>query len=278
MSPEFNLAALEERARHIRVKIIKMTAIAESGHPSTALSAVEIVTYLYFHLMSVDPQNPKWEDRDRFVLSKGHGAPVIYAALAERGFFPEDVLWTLRDIGSPLQGHPDMQKTPGVDMTTGSLGQGFSCAVGIALGGKLRQKDFRVYAMLGDGELQSGQIWEAAMFAAHYQLENLVAIVDDNKQQTDGLTKGIMNVHPIADKFRAFGWETVSIDGHDFSQIHEAFQHPARAPGKPYVIVAATIKGKGVKAIETGGKWHGRPPTQEEAEAFVSEIESGRVP
>jgi transketolase len=170
MSLEFNLAALEERARRIRVKIIKMTAIAESGHPSTALSAVEIITYLYFQLMSVDPQNPKWEDRDRFVLSKGHGAPVIYAALAERGFFPEDVLWTLRDVGSPLQGHPDMLKTPGVDMTTGSLGQGFSCAVGIALGGKLRQKDFRVYAMLGDGELQSGQIWEAAMFAEHYQL------------------------------------------------------------------------------------------------------------
>lgn len=278
MSLEFNLAALEERARRIRVKIIKMTAVAESGHPSTALSAVEIITYLYFQLMSVDPQNPKWEDRDRFVLSKGHGAPVIYAALAERGFFPEDVLWTLRDIGSPLQGHPDMLKTPGVDMTTGSLGQGFSCAVGIALGGKLRQQDFRVYAMLGDGELQSGQIWEAAMFAAHYRLENLVAIVDDNKQQTDGLTKGIMNVHPIADKFRAFGWETVSIDGHDFSQIHEAFQNPTRAPGKPYVIVAATIKGKGVRAIETGAKWHGRSPTQKEAEAFVSEIETGRVP
>lgn len=275
MSREFNPAALQETARRLRVNIIRMTAIAGSGHPSTALSSVELITYLYFCRMRIDPGNPKWEDRDRFVLSKGHGAPAIYAALAERGFFPEEVLWTLRDVGSLLQGHPDMRKTPGVDMTSGSLGQGFSCAVGIALGGRVNQKGFRVYALLGDGELQAGQVWEAAMFAGHYKLDNLTAVVDDNKQQTDGLTKEIMNVHPIADKFRAFGWDAVDIDGHDFSQIHEAFQKSARSAGKPYAIVAATVKGKGVKAMETSTKWHGLPPGPEEAEAFVREIEAG---
>jgi transketolase len=252
-----------------------MTAIAGSGHPSSALSSVEILTYLYFFQMRIDPGNPKWEERDRLVLSKGHGAPAIYAALAERGFFPDEVLWTLRDVGSLLQGHPDMKKTPGVDMTTGSLGHGFSCAAGVALGGKLSRKDFKVYVVLGDGELQAGQVWEAAMFAAHYKLDNLIAIVDDNKQQTDGLTKDIMNVHPIAEKFSAFGWVATEIDGHDFRQIHEAFQNVSRSPGRPHAIVAATVKGKGVKAMETSTKWHGLPPSLEEAEAFIKEIEKG---
>jgi transketolase len=277
MNREFNPAVLQETARKLRVNIIKMTAMAGSGHPSTALSAVEIVTYLYFYKMRINPNIPRWEDRDRFVLSKGHGAPVIYAALAERGFFPENALWTLRDVGSILQGHPDMKKTPGVDMTTGSLGQGISCAVGIALGGKHLGKGFKVYVMVGDGELQSGQVWEAAMFAGHYKLDNLVAIVDDNKQQTDGLTKDIVDVHPIASKFSAFGWETTEIDGHDFAQIHKAFERSGKIQQKPFVIVADTVKGRGVKAMETSTKWHGRPPAPEEAEAFIKEITGGRI-
>lgn len=277
MDQEFNPIILQETARRLRVNILKMTALAGSGHPSTALSAVEIITYLYFYKMRINPNDPRWEDRDRFVLSKGHGAPAIYAALAERGFFPEEVLWTLREVGSILQGHPDMKKTPGVDMTTGSLGQGMSSAVGIALGGKIQGKHFKTYVMAGDGELQSGQVWEAAMFAGHYKLDNLVAIVDDNKQQTDGLTKDIVDVHPIASKFTAFGWEVMEIDGHDFGQIHDAFEKLDKVQQKPSVIVADTIKGKGVRAMETSTAWHGRPPTPEEAALFIQEVKGGRI-
>lgn len=265
-------ARLRTVARELRWDIIKMIAEAGSGHPGGSLSAIDIVTYLYFHRLRVDPLNPEWEDRDRFVLSKGHCSPAPYVALARRGYFPREVLWTLRDLGSPLQGHPDMRKTPGIDMTTGSLGQGFSCATGIALAGKFQRKDFRVYALLGDGEIQEGVVWEAAMAAAHYRLDNLVAIVDNNKLQTDGATDRIMGIEPVEDKFRAFGWETRRIDGHDFDAIHAACEWAMERGGKPHVIVADTVKGKGIREMEGDHHWHGMPPTAEQAERFLKEL------
>ncbi|MDO8685233.1 MAG: transketolase [Clostridiales bacterium] len=263
---------LKEKTKKIRCNIIKMITVAGSGHPGGSLSAVDIVTYLYFHRMNVDPMNPKWEDRDRFVLSKGHCCPVLYAALAEKGFLPEEELWTLRDIGSILQGHPDMRKTPGIDMTTGSLGQGLSCAVGMALGAKLRKKEYTVYAMIGDGEMQSGQIWEAAMAAGNYHLDNLTVIIDNNRLQCDGITAQIMEVEPIAQKWNAFGWETFEINGHSFEEIHEAFRKSSLREGKPSVIIADTIKGRGVSFMEGNHAWHGLPPTEEQACAAILEI------
>jgi transketolase len=253
-----------------------MVAVAGSGHNGGSLSAIDMLTYLYFHRMRIRPEEPKWADRDRFVLSKGHCAPALYAVLAGRGFFPEETLWTLRDIESKLQGHPDMTKTTGVDMTTGSLGQGISSAVGIALGGKLDHRDYRVYAMLGDGELQEGQVWEAVMAAAHYRLDNLIAFVDNNKLETDGVTAGIMNVEPIGDKFRSFGWNVHNIDGHDFTQIHAAVEQCLQINGRPSVIVADTVKGKGVPFMENAPDWHSGSTNREQTvQALHSLMEGG---
>lgn len=272
MCSGFNPQALQQKARELRCDVIRMITEAGSGHPGGSLSAVEIITYLYFYRMRVRADVPSWVDRDRFVLSKGHACPTLYAALAHRGYFPRDILWTLRDSASMLQGHPDMTKTPGIDMTTGSLGQGFSCALGIALGGKLQKRGYRVYALLGDGELQSGQVWEAAMAAAHYRLDNLIAVIDDNKLQLDGPVAAVMNVEPLLDKWKAFGWDALEIDGHDFREIHAGFEKCLRLEGKPHLLVAHTVKGKGVVEMEGEVGWHGMAPTREQAEAFIAEI------
>jgi transketolase len=278
-SPEaaaFSAPRLASAAHDLRRDILAMIAAAGSGHPGGSLSAIDIIAYLYFHRMRIDPVRPAWDDRDRFVLSKGHCAPAWYVALAARGYFPRETLWTLRDIDSPLQGHPDRNKCPGVDMTTGSLGQGFSCAAGIALGGKQQHKDFRVYVMLSDGELQEGVIWEAAMAAAHFRLDNLIAFVDDNGLQTDGRTAEIMNPAPIAQKFAAFGWETLEIDGHDFEQIHHAADWAQTRAGRPHVIVADTVKGKGLPSLEDRVESHslGGPWSDAELAALLAELEA----
>lgn len=262
-------------AAQLRVNILRMIQIAGSGHPGGSLSAIDIITYLYFRHMQIDPAHPKWEERDRFVLSKGHCAPALYVALAEREYFQEELLWTLRDIGSLLQGHPDMKGAPGIDMTAGSLGQGFSAATGMALGGKFQGKDFRVYAMLSDGEIEEGIVWEAAMAAAHYKLDNLVAIVDCNRQQSDGWITSIMTVEPIDDKWRAFGWEVQRIDGHDFHQIEEALEWAMPRNGKPHVIIANTVKGKGVADMEDNPAWHSRAMTAEMLKSYTDEILRG---
>jgi len=272
MKKTFDPKFLEETARELRVEILRMIANAGSGHPGGSLSAIDLVTYLYFYRLRIDPSQPDWDGRDRFVLSKGHCAPAMYAALAKRGYFPADWLETLRDVGSRLQGHPDMRKTPGVDMTTGSLGQGFACAAGIALGGKLQNKEYRVYVMLGDGELQEGIVWETAMSAAQYQLDNLIAMVDNNRCQTDGFTAEIVNVEPLDEKWRAFGWHVQRIDGHDFRQIHEAIEAAQQRDKRPHVVIADTVKGKGVPSMENRPEWHGLPPTPQQAEAFIAEL------
>lgn len=274
-----NAVAVQEAAKTIRVRILQMINKAPKshpGHPGGALSAADIVAALYFGgIMNVDPKSPKWEGRDRFVLSKGHAAPVVYAALAERGFFPREELLTLRRVGSRLQGHPDMRKTPGIDMTTGSLGQGFACATGIALGGRAQGKDFRVFVMAGDGEIQEGVVWEAAMSAVHYRLDNLVAVIDNNRLQTDGFTADIMGVERIEDKFAGFGWETRRIDGHDFEQIASAFAWAEHRDGRPHVIVADTVKGRGLRDLENKVSSHalGKPLTPAQVEAYLAELE-----
>jgi transketolase len=265
------IAQLKRDAQDIRRLIIEMIANAGSGHPGSALSAVEIVTYLYFYKMHIDPQDPKMHDRDRFVLSKGHACPVIYAALAKKNYFEESELLTLREIGSRLQGHPDMKKTPGVDMTTGSLGQGLSCAVGIALGSKVQKIPYKVYALLGDGEVQSGQVWEAAMAASQFKLDNLVVFVDDNGLQCDDYTKNIIDVESLAKKFAAFGFSAVEIDGHSFEDIDRAVTDNENM-GKPLAIIAKTIKGKGVSFMENQVKWHGLAPDEAQTEAALKEI------
>ena len=239
-----NEQMLKEQAKQIRRDIVSMVGAAKSGHPGGSLSAAEILTYLYFEEMNVNPAEPKWEDRDRFVLSKGHAAPVLYAALARKGFFPAEDLMSLRKIGSHLQGHPDMKKVPGVDMSTGSLGTGFSAATGIALACQLDKKPSYVYTLLGDGELQEGQVWEAAMSAAHYKLDNLIAFVDNNGLQIDGNIDDVLSPNPIDAKFAAFGWHVQVIDGHDFAQIADAVKAAKAAAGKPSVIVAKTVKAK----------------------------------
>ncbi len=272
-SADLNIEALEATARRLRRNTIRMITVAGSGHPGGSLSAIEVITYLYFHRMRLDPRNPRWEQRDRFILSKGHCAPALYAALAGRGYFPESELWTLRDIGSILQGHPDMGKTPGVDMTTGSLGQGLSCGLGMALAGKLDRRDYRVYVMLGDGEVQSGQVWEAAMAAAHYRLDNLVAIVDDNRLQCDGSTGDVMGIRPLAEKWRAFGWRVQSINGHEFPEIHGAFEECLSLSGKPAAILSNPVKGKGVSFMEGEVGWHAGAPSAEMAEKALAQLE-----
>ena len=267
-----NEQMLKEQAKQIRRDIVSMVGAAKSGHPGGSLSAAEILTYLYFEEMNVNPAEPKWEDRDRFVLSKGHAAPVLYAALARRGFFPAEDLMSLRKIGSHLQGHPDMKKVPGVDMSTGSLGTGFSAATGIALACQLDKKPSYVYTLLGDGELQEGQVWEAAMSAAHYKLDNLIAFVDNNGLQIDGNIDDVLSPNPIDAKFAAFGWHVQVIDGHDFAQIADAVKAAKAAAGKPSVIVAKTVKGKGVSFMEDKAGWHGKAPNDAEYEQAMNEL------
>ena len=264
---------LNEIASIIRKEIVTMIHGAKSGHPGGSLSAVEILTALYFDEMNIDPTNPKMEDRDRFVLSKGHAAPVLYATLAERGFFDKKELAGFRKFGAMLQGHPDMNKVPGVDMSTGSLGQGFSAACGMALAAKLEQKDYRVYAVCGDGEIQEGQIWEAAMFAGHRKLDNLCLIVDNNGLQIDGRVGEICSPYPIAEKFAAFGFHTIEVDGHDFEALAAAFDEAKQTKGKPTAIIAKTIKGKGVSFMSDNVAWHGAAPNEDQYKTAVADIE-----
>ncbi len=263
---------LAKTANQVRKGIVSSVHSAKAGHPGGSLSAADIYTFLYFEEMNIDPKNPKWEDRDRFVLSKGHAAPVLYAALARRGYFPVEELSTLRKIGSHLQGHPDMNKVPGVDMSTGSLGTGFSAATGMALACKLDQKENYVYTLLGDGELQEGQVWEAAMSAAHYKLDNLIAFVDNNGLQIDGNIDDVLSPNPIDAKFAAFGWHVLTIDGHDFGQIAAAVAAAKAEKGRPTMIVAKTVKGKGVSYMENQAGWHGSAPNEEQVAAALTEL------
>jgi len=252
--------------------IIESTHAAKCGHPGGSLSAAELFAYLYFKELNVDPENPRWPDRDRFVLSKGHTAPGLYAALAHRGFFPVEDLKTLRKTGSYLQGHPNMRSVPGVDMSTGSLGQGISAAAGMALAARHQGKSCRVYALLGDGEIQEGEVWEAFMFAAHYKLDNLCAVIDNNGLQIDGPIQEVMSPYPIEDKLRAFGWETTGIDGHDFGQLEAAFARARETKGKPFAVIMKTVKGKDVSFMENQVGWHGKGPNDAEYEQAMKEL------
>lgn len=266
------LKELEGRARNLRKHILRMIFNAQSGHPGGSLSAIDVMTALYFNVMNHRPAEPKWEDRDRFVLSKGHAAPALYACLAEAGYFPIDWLCTLRQIGSKLQGHPDMRKTPGVEASTGSEGQGLSMGIGMALAAKLDRKQHRIYVMLGDGELDCGQIWEAAMSASFFKVDNLVAIVDRNKLQLDGPTEQIMSIEPLPDKWKAFGWHVIEINGHDFKEILKAFEEAKGIKGKPTVIIAHTVKGKGVSFMEGAVGFHGKAPNKEQYDQAMREL------
>lgn len=264
---------LEIDAARVRLGIIEGIHAAKAGHPGGSLSCADLLTYLYTHRMNVDPANPNDPDRDRLVLSKGHAAPALYATLALRGFFPMDEMKTLRKQGSRLQGHPDI-KIPGVDMSTGSLGQGISAACGMALSAKVSCDPYKVYALLGDGEIQEGEVWEAAMFAAHYQLDNLVAIVDNNGLQIDGKVSDVMSPYPIDDKFEAFGWHVINIDGHDFNRMEKAFNEAETVMQKPTVIVMRTIKGRCVSFMENDVNWHGKAPNDDEYETAVKELKA----
>ena len=271
MTPE-EKKNLRVTACRVRQGIIEGTFRAKSGHPGGSLSAADVITYLYFSRMRVDPSDPDRADRDRFVLSKGHAAPALYSVLAQRGFFPVEELKTLRHIGSRLQGHPNMNLTPGVDMSTGSLGQGVSAAAGMALGAKKQGKDLRVYTLLGDGEIEEGQVWEAMMFAHHYGLDNLCVIVDNNDLQIDGRIADVIDPYPIPDKFKAFGLNVVEIDGHDFDQIEDAFNKARATKGVPTAIIMKTLKGKGVSFIEDQAGWHGKAPNDEQYEQAMGEL------
>lgn len=258
----------------VRIGVIEATHGAKSGHPGGSLSAADMFTYLYYRELNVDPANPKWADRDRFVLSKGHTAPGLYSALANRGFFPMSDLTTLRHIGSHLQGHPNMNSTPGVDMSTGSLGQGVSAAAGMALMAKHQGKQCRIYTLLGDGEIQEGQPWEAFMFAHHYKLDNLCVIIDNNHLQIDGRVEDVMSPYPIPEKLRAFGFAVEEIDGHDFEQMEAAFAKARQTKGVPFAIVMSTVKGKGVSFMEDQASWHGKAPNDEEFEKAMAELKA----
>ena len=264
---------LSKIANEVRKGIVKSTHSAKSGHPGGSLSAADIITYLYFEEMNVDPKNPRWADRDRFVLSKGHVAPALYAALAEKGFFPKEDLLTLRHVGSYLQGHPDMKGIPGVDMSSGSLGQGVSVAAGMAVAAKLDNKDYRVYALTGDGEIEEGQIWEAAMFAGFRKLDNLVVVVDNNNLQIDGAIDEVCSPYPIDKKFEAFNFHTIVINGNDFDEIRAAFKEARETKGMPTAIIARTTKGKGVSFMENNVGWHGKGPNDEECKIALEELE-----
>jgi transketolase len=274
-SNKFNLstAELKTMAKKLRRHVITMIATAGSGHPGGSLSAADIITALYFKLLRYNPENPRWSDRDRFILSKGHAAPILYAALAEAGYFPVAELATLRKLDSRLQGHADSKFTPGVEMSAGSLGMGLSFAIGVALAARLDSKTYRTYVLLSDGECEEGQTWEAALSAAHFELDKLTAIVDNNGIQLSGRTCDIMNLEPFARKWQAFGWHTIDIDGHDFDQILSACQRAEKTRNKPAVIIARTIKGKGVSFMENNVAFHGKAPTWEETERALKELE-----
>lgn len=265
---------LQKTACRIRMGVIEGTFHAKSGHPGGSLSIAEDLAVLYWKEMNIDPQNPSWEDRDRLVLSKGHCAPALYAALAERGYFPADELKKLRHTGAMLQGHPDMKHIPGVDMSTGSLGQGVSAACGMALAAKISGKDYRTYTILGDGEIEEGQVWEAAMFASHYQLDNLCAIVDNNGLQIDGPVAEVMSPYPIPEKFAAFGWHVITADAHDLEQLEAAFAEARTVKEKPTVIVQKSVKGKGVSFMENQVGWHGTAPNAEQYETAMAELKA----
>ncbi len=271
-----NFKKYEDIASRIRIDIVKAVHKAGSGHPGGSLSAADIVTALYFKVMNIDPKNPKMEGRDKFILSKGHAGPVQYAALAERGYYDVEDMMSLRKLGSPFQGHPNRDKVAGIEMSTGSLGQGFAVSVGMAMAGKMDEKagkkSGRVYVLLGDGELQEGLVWEAAMAAAHYKLDNLCAIVDWNGLQIDGKNEDVMTVTPIDEKFKAFGFHVLMIDGHDFGEIFEAFDKAAACKGKPTVIIAKTNKGRGVSFMQDNPGWHGKAPKEDEAKQAVAEL------
>jgi len=268
------IKSLEDMAITIRKDIIRMIHLSQSGHPGGSLSAADIVTALYFHVMNIDPQNPRWEDRDRFIISKGHACPVLYAALAEKGYFGVEQLDTLRQYHSILQGHPDMNKTPGLDMSAGSLGNGLSVGIGMALAGRWKKKDYNIYVLLGDGELQEGMVWEAAMAGSSFGLDNLVAIVDYNGLQINGWVDDIVRISPLADKWRAFGWTVIEIDGHDMNEILKAFRKTKKIRG-PVTIIANTIKGKSVSFMENIAEWHGKAPNDEQTARALAEIEAG---
>ncbi len=268
-----NIKELKRHAAKVRIHIIEEVYSAASGHPGGSLSCTDILTALYFAEMRIDPKRPLWEGRDRFVLSKGHCTPALYGVLAERGFFPREDLLTFRRIDSYLEGHPNMATVPGVDMSTGSLGQGISAAVGMAMVGRLEDKDYRVYALLGDGELQEGQVWEALMAAAHYKLDNLTAFLDYNGLQIDGKITDVMSPEPVADKFRAFGWNVLNTEGHDIEKILESVEHAKNTKGKPTMIIASTIKGKGVSFMEGQAGWHGSAPNKEQRDQAIAELD-----
>ena len=263
---------LQEKAKNIRKSIVEMVYSAASGHPGGSLSITDVFTALYFNELRIDVKNPKDENRDRVVLSKGHCSPALYSTLAEKGFFPKEDLNTFRKVDSYLQGHPDMKKIPGVDMTSGSLGQGLSIANGMALAGKLDNKDYRVYCICGDGEIQEGQIWEAAMSSSHYKLDNVCVIVDNNNLQIDGSVEDVMNPHPIDKKFESFGFNVLVINGHDFDEIIDAFEKAKQTKGKPTAIIAKTTKGKGVSFMENQAGWHGKAPKEEEYKLAMEEL------
>lgn len=264
---------LQKKANEVRKGIVTSVHSAKAGHPGGSLSAADIFTYLYFEEMNVDPENPKMEDRDRFVLSKGHTAPGLYAVLANRGYFPVEDLKTLRKIGSYLQGHPDMKHIPGVDMSSGSLGQGISAAVGMALSAKMREKDYRVYTLLGDGEIQEGQVWEAAMFAGHRKLDNLVVIVDNNGLQIGGKIDDVCSPYPIDEKFAAFQFHVINVNAHDFDDLRKAFQEARETKGVPTAIIAHSTKGKGVSFMENQASWHGTAPNDEQYAVAMADLE-----
>ena len=266
---------LEQKARKVREDIIEEVYSAKSGHPGGSLSIADILTVLYFREMNIQPENPDWEERDRFVLSKGHCSPALYSCLANRGFFPVEDLKGFRNINSYLQGHPDKNKAPGVDMTTGSLGQGLSAANGMAIAGKVDKKEYRVYCVLGDGEIEEGQIWEAAMAASQYQLDNLCVIVDNNNLQIDGTIEEVMSSYPIDEKFRSFGFQVINIDGHDIEEIIKAFEVAKNVKGKPTCIIAKTTKGKGITFMENQAGWHGKAPNEEQYQQAIKETRQG---
>ncbi len=267
-----SLEELQALAKEIRRNIVKMIGAAKSGHPGGSLSAVEILVTLYYDVMRHDPRNPSWPDRDRFILSKGHACPVLYATLAELGYTPKDELMRLRKLGSIYQGHPDRRFLPVLEASTGSLGQGLSLGIGMALAARLDGKDYRTYVLLGDGEIQEGQIWEAAMFGAFHKVDNVCAIVDYNKIQLDGFVKDIMDLEPLVPKWEGFGWHVIEVDGHDIPALQRAFAEAAETKGKPTVLIAHTVKGKGVSFMENNPKFHGVAPTPEEVEIALKEL------
>ncbi|MBI5307316.1 MAG: transketolase [Planctomycetes bacterium] len=270
--PQLDVKSLGERAKVIRNHIIRMLAKSGSGHPGSSLSTVDLLVTLFYNKLRHNPQMPAWPDRDRFILSKGHACPALYAVLAERGYFDVSKLDTLRQFGSMLQGHPCMKTTPGIEISGGSLGQGLSVGLGIALAARLDKKDYRTYVMLGDGEIEEGQIWEAAMAASHFKTDNLCAIIDHNDLQIDGPIRDIMSSHPIPDKWKSFGWHALEIDGHNYQSIMSAYDEAENTKGRPTVIIAKTVKGKGVSFMENQVDWHGKTPSKEEAERALAEL------